>query len=1751
MMNNRLHKEKNFILNGLSAMPGGFFIYRGGDNDEILYVNSALLKIFECETEKEFMELTGGTFTGMVHKDDYSKVKKSKNIQIETDSDQFEKVRYRIVTKNGNIKYIEDFGRYYKDDDEGPLFYVFLSEIQLMKDPLTSLSTRWGFFIKSEKFIKDIANVMDSPVILALDLSGMKGFNARYGTREGDKFLCMFADLLRKFFGDNCARFGEDHFFAIAPHEGIEGKLDSFIQELCEINNGITLPVKIGMCICHEGMSVHLACDYARMACEAQKVQYGSGYGSFDEKMGQHYARAEYILSHLDQALNEGWIHVYLQPVIRGLSGRVCGFEALARWIDPIYGFITPGDFVPLLEENGLSYKLDIFMVKRVVELQGRNLKVGNPVVPVSVNISRSDFDYCDPVDIIINTLEEHNVRKDLICVEITETTLMNDKGLIKKEIKRLHEAGIEIWMDDFGSGYSSLNVLKDFEFDEIKIDMQFMRDFSEKSKTIITMAVKMAKELGIHTLAEGVETKEHLEFLKSIGCEKIQGYYYSKPLPVSDIRRYLSDHGLIMETREARSVYEKTGLIDVVQDKALALFFYDRTNFNLLFFNKKNRDYIGGDKELAASKIEADINAEGTFVYRKFRELAEKCINSHQEEMTVFVSGKIYFELTFKVIADSRQGYMILASIDDRKYEESKQLEMHDYIMRNVISSYDCIYYLDYAEDTRTVIYTNLYNEQVGSVTKGIEDFYKNYRQRYIHPDDMDRWKTFTDIERYTDPSSQNKDRIIRNIFRVKNPNGNYVWTKFMVVLISGGKDKKAIVCVRPSTIEQDVKVYGEFKDKTLNSSEITGDELMDAIRLNSEICFFWKDKDRRFVGVSDAFLKFYGFDSADAVLGKNDEEVGWHIDDTPFMTDEERVLLKGEIIRNSIGQNVIDGVTHYIAATKFPVYNNGEIVGLMGYFIDINQDVMSDTSLRDQSQRDHVTGLMNSYGHMVTLSQLGDNLRTNGEDFTYVLLDIPEFENIREDYGRDIAEKFIKVIAKYIVFSFGRVTSVFRLYGCCFAVCKRNTSKEDIIRRVELWKKYVSSMREIESREIRVHGEYGIINGSECYDMQDVYEGAKNDLNRRMKGDNENNTGLLDIGGYYESLPLPYFVAKPVLSEDNKTPVDLEYIYVNGKYCDATGKKASELIGHCYTGIFSDLRSSNWISVGYRASMGEYIHDRCYSFAFKRWVNYIAAPASHAGTFSIVIVDYNDENQPKEKMISVQEPKEAVNNMELYDHSTKTEKGGGYKNDKIDDISFRIAKILSGDDEYEKAMNAVINILKENLEIDRLYIMECTDEGISNTFEWCAPNVRPVISKWQNVELKTYVTDYEVFKPGQCIVINDLEKYKYVNPSRALNMISQGIRNAVEAPFFNDGKLLGFIGIDNYKGDEEYVKKLLENTSYFIGFKVHNNALHRKNKALYLAKALNKDEAKKEQEEQKVTGYDNGYYIPDPNTDLPVDYIIGKIILDSTNLHPLDFEFLYVNDKFSRKVGKNRDEIMGRKFRDTFFNADPTWVTDGYQAALHGKTLTGRKYSVLGKTWVDYRMVPGSEEGTFILILMDISESYNKEIEMERENKKNECLVEIAGILASQESHRVVIDDALKTLAKFFYASRVYIVMKDGEETKTEFQYCSKGVKPNDYNFSDIDKDFIEHCTENLREYENIIRFDVESIRETYPEIYDKLRYLNVRNMIGMPFYRGDDITGFLCIENYEMSRIDDTGDFIRTASELIFFMLNLLLK
>ena len=230
------------------------------------------------------------------------------------------------------------------------------------------------------------------------------------------------------------------------------------------------------------------------MAADINKYSIESSYTWFNEKMSSDYLLKEYIISHLDQAIERGWIRVYFQPVIRTLTKRICSFEALARWDDPTYGFLQPGQFISVLENNGLSFKLDMAVARRTAEIIRTMLDEGKNVVPVSLNFSRYDFILGDPVSSIDGLLKEFNLPADYFVVEITESTVIKDYALMRSMIERFHEIGIEVWMDDFGSGYSSLNVLKDFNFNEIKIDMEFLSNLNQRSQIIIAQTIQMAE---------------------------------------------------------------------------------------------------------------------------------------------------------------------------------------------------------------------------------------------------------------------------------------------------------------------------------------------------------------------------------------------------------------------------------------------------------------------------------------------------------------------------------------------------------------------------------------------------------------------------------------------------------------------------------------------------------------------------------------------------------------------------------------------------------------------------------------------------------------------------------------------------------------------------------------------------------------------------------------------------------------------------------------------------------------------------------------------------------------------------------------------------------------------------------------------------------------------------------------------------------------------------------------------------------
>lgn len=259
----------------------------------------------------------------------------------------------------------------------------------------------------------------------------------------------------------------------------------------------------------------------------------------------------DHVIRHLDEAIEKHWLQVYYQPVIRMMTGELCGMEALARWIDPEIGFLSPGSFIPVLEQVRLIHRLDAFVLEEVCRTLRQRLDENLPITPVSFNLSRYDFDMMDVFAFIENTRRKYAVPRDFLHIEITESVLAQDSRVIQQALTHLRQEGYEIWLDDFGSVYSSLNILKDYTVDLIKLDMGFLRSFTEKSRSIISSVIGMAKDLGIKTLAEGVETQEHADFLAAIGYGRQQGYFYGLPRPLAGTLAHIEEERRGIEQRK------------------------------------------------------------------------------------------------------------------------------------------------------------------------------------------------------------------------------------------------------------------------------------------------------------------------------------------------------------------------------------------------------------------------------------------------------------------------------------------------------------------------------------------------------------------------------------------------------------------------------------------------------------------------------------------------------------------------------------------------------------------------------------------------------------------------------------------------------------------------------------------------------------------------------------------------------------------------------------------------------------------------------------------------------------------------------------------------------------------------------------------------------------------------------------------------------------------------------------------------
>ncbi|MEE0955245.1 MAG: EAL domain-containing protein [Eubacterium sp.] len=473
-----------------------------------------------------------------------------------------------------------DFDRIIKSADES--MYINKREMEkeirqmdIFRDDVTGLPNANFFHNAAEKSLSSFRQEQKTPVFVFFDISNMHSFNDRYGYSEGNRLLEAAGSVISGLFpGDLVVRYTEDHFVLLTGAMDVEERCLKADEELRKRYEGRNIALHAGICFCEdESETAVSALDKARQARAYGGSRHEIRVRVYDEEVRHHYDERDYVLNHFDEAIEKGWIRPYYQAQVRTLTGNICGSEALARWVDPERGVLSPAVFVPVLEETHRIVKLDLLIVRRVCEIAKRFTEEGVDVQPVSFNLSQVDFQLCDMFEAIEKIRREYGVSPSILKIEITESALTGAKDVMGETIKRFREGGYDVWMDDFGSDYSSLRSLSAYHFDLMKIDMGFLREFDTNPhvKTVISATVRLAKQMGIHTLCEGVETKEQYDFLRDIGCERVQGYLISRPVPLDDMVRLAQKKEKYgYEPLRKNAYYDAAGIADVTGDPTL-----------------------------------------------------------------------------------------------------------------------------------------------------------------------------------------------------------------------------------------------------------------------------------------------------------------------------------------------------------------------------------------------------------------------------------------------------------------------------------------------------------------------------------------------------------------------------------------------------------------------------------------------------------------------------------------------------------------------------------------------------------------------------------------------------------------------------------------------------------------------------------------------------------------------------------------------------------------------------------------------------------------------------------------------------------------------------------------------------------------------------------------------------------------------------------------------------------------------------
>lgn len=423
----------------------------------------------------------------------------------------------------------------------GSFFY------NLRYDRLTNLYNKKAFCQRAEEIIA--GNSETEFEIMRFNIARFKVINDLFGEETGDKLLKYVAEFLTNIQLEPCVygRLYADNFLLCYPTAG--NLRQHLIHSLQMLAVSFALDYRIDFyfgvyTVKERDLAVTTMLDRAAMGLFKASRNGLIVCGEYEDDMRENMVNEQVIVNNMNGSLEREEFIVYLQPKYDLHTDKILGAEALVRWIHPQLGFISPAKFVPIFEQNGFIYQLDKYVWEKTCQLLRADIDAGRPVMPVSINVSRVDFYSPNLVQVFEDLTAKYNLDPRLLELELTESAYVENPQQIIEITKALQEKGFVILMDDFGSGYSSLNMLKDLPVDILKIDLKFLADShgveNGRADSILNSVVRMARRLDIPVIAEGVETQEQVNFLRTIGCEYAQGYFFSEPVPLSDYRELL-----------------------------------------------------------------------------------------------------------------------------------------------------------------------------------------------------------------------------------------------------------------------------------------------------------------------------------------------------------------------------------------------------------------------------------------------------------------------------------------------------------------------------------------------------------------------------------------------------------------------------------------------------------------------------------------------------------------------------------------------------------------------------------------------------------------------------------------------------------------------------------------------------------------------------------------------------------------------------------------------------------------------------------------------------------------------------------------------------------------------------------------------------------------------------------------------------------------------------------------------------------